>query len=63
MGFDFDWASEKHVLQHRRLGSRTRCRAASGFFLSTIVPEALGLAAEAEGGAEQLFAVPAEALA
>ena len=40
-----------------------RTRVASGFFLTSVVPEALGLGAAAEGGAAQLFAVPAEALA
>lgn len=38
-------------------------RAAADYFLAVVVPEALGLAAGAEGGAEMLFAVPAEALA
>jgi len=38
-------------------------RAAAGYFLSVVVPEALGLAAGAEAGAELLYAVPAEALA
>ena len=38
-------------------------RAAAGYFLSVIVPEALGLAAGAEAGAELLYSVPAEALA
>jgi alkylation response protein AidB-like acyl-CoA dehydrogenase len=40
-----------------------RTRAAARFFLTTIVPEALGLAAAAEAGAAMLYAVPAEALA
>ncbi|WP_294172025.1 acyl-CoA dehydrogenase [uncultured Sphingomonas sp.] len=38
-------------------------RAAANYFHSVIVPEALGLAAGAEAGAELLYAVPAEALA
>jgi hypothetical protein len=38
-------------------------RAAAGYFLSVIVPEALGLAAGAKGNAELLYSVPAEALA
>ncbi|WP_037501052.1 acyl-CoA dehydrogenase family protein [Sphingomonas jaspsi] len=40
-----------------------RTRAASEYFLSAVVPEALGLAAAAEEGAALLYAVPAEALA
>ena len=40
-----------------------RTRAAAEYFLSAVVPEALGLAAAAEVGAEPLYAVPAEALA
>ena len=40
-----------------------RVRATSAFFLSSVVPEAIGLAAAAESGAEQLYVVPAEALA
>ena len=38
-------------------------RAAAGYFLSVVVPEALGLGAGAEAGAELLYSVPAEALA
>jgi len=38
-------------------------RAAAGYFLSVVVPEALGLAAGAEAGAQLLYSVPAEALA
>jgi hypothetical protein len=38
-------------------------RAAAGYFHSVIVPEALGLAAGAEAGAELLYSVPAESLA
>ena len=38
-------------------------RAASAYFLSVIVPEALGLAAGAEAGAGLLYSVPTEALA
>ncbi|HEV2043931.1 MAG TPA: acyl-CoA dehydrogenase, partial [Sphingomicrobium sp.] len=40
-----------------------RDRAAAEFFLTVVVPEALGLAAGAECGAAMLYAVPAEALA
>jgi alkylation response protein AidB-like acyl-CoA dehydrogenase len=40
-----------------------RTRAAARLFLTTIVPEALGLGAAAEAGAALLYAVPAEALA
>ena len=39
-----------------------RTKAAAGFFLMTIVPEALGLGAAAEAGAAALYAIPAEAL-
>ncbi len=39
-----------------------RTRAAAEFFLTTIVPEAMGLAAAAEAGAAMLYAVPAEEL-
>jgi alkylation response protein AidB-like acyl-CoA dehydrogenase len=39
-----------------------RTRAAGAYFLSSIVPEALGLGAAAEGGADQLFAIDAAAL-
>jgi hypothetical protein len=38
-------------------------RAAAGYFLSVLVPEALGLAAGAEAGADLLYSVPTEALA
>jgi len=38
-------------------------RAAAGYFLSVVVPEALGLGAGAEAGAGLLYSVPAEALA
>jgi len=40
-----------------------RARAAAGYFLAAVVPEALGLGAAAEAGAEMLYKVPAEALA
>ncbi|MEO8141861.1 MAG: acyl-CoA dehydrogenase, partial [Sphingomicrobium sp.] len=40
-----------------------RDRAAAEYFLSVVVPEALGLGAGAESGAAMLFAVPAESLA
>jgi alkylation response protein AidB-like acyl-CoA dehydrogenase len=42
--------------------SRTK-RAAAGYFLAVVVPEALGLAAGAEAGAKLLYSVEAEALA
>ncbi len=38
-------------------------RAAAGYFHSVVVPEALGLAAGAEAGADLLYQVPADALA
>jgi alkylation response protein AidB-like acyl-CoA dehydrogenase len=38
-------------------------RAAAAYYLSVIVPEALGLAAGAKGGADLLYSVPVEALA
>jgi alkylation response protein AidB-like acyl-CoA dehydrogenase len=44
-------------------GADEAMKAAARYFLSVIVPEALGLAAGAESGAAQLYAVPAEALA
>ncbi|HVF37283.1 MAG TPA: acyl-CoA dehydrogenase family protein [Sphingomicrobium sp.] len=40
-----------------------RTRAAADYFLSVVVPEALGLGAAAEAGAAMLYAVPAEELA
>ena len=40
-----------------------RTRAAANYFLTLVVPEALGLGAAAEAGAAMLYAVPAEALA
>jgi 3-(methylthio)propanoyl-CoA dehydrogenase len=40
-----------------------RTRAAANYFLTVVVPEALGLGAAAEAGAAMLYAVPAEALA
>jgi len=43
--------------------SDDRTRAASAYFLSAVVPEAIGLASAAEEGAALLYAVPAEALA
>jgi alkylation response protein AidB-like acyl-CoA dehydrogenase len=39
-----------------------RIRAVAEFFLTTVVPEAMGLAAAAEAGAAMLYAVPAEEL-
>ena len=44
-------------------GASHRTRAAAEYFLSAVVPEALGLGAAAEVGAAQLYAVPAEELA
>ena len=44
-------------------GADARTRAAADYFLSAIVPEALGLGAAAESGAAILYSVPAEALA
>ena len=43
-------------------GADDRIRASAAFFLSSVVPEATGLAASAELGVAPLFAVPAEAL-
>ena len=40
-----------------------RTRSAAAYFIGALVPEALGLAAAAGGGASTLYAVPAEALA
>jgi hypothetical protein len=40
-----------------------RTRAAADFFLTNVVPEALGQSAAAEAGAAQLYSIPAEALA
>ena len=40
-----------------------RARAAADYFLAALVPEALGLGAAAEAGAQMLYKVPAEALA
>ena len=47
----------------RAEGADERAKAAANYFLSAIVPEALGLGAAAESGAAMLYAVPAEALA
>ena len=44
-------------------GADQRTRAAADYFLSAVVPEAIGLGAAAESGAAMLYAVPAEALA
>jgi len=46
----------------RSEGADDRTRAASAYFLSAVVPEAIGLAAAAESGAAMLYAVPAEVL-
>jgi 3-(methylthio)propanoyl-CoA dehydrogenase len=54
------WLVERLALSH---GADERTRAASSYFLATIVPEALGLGAAAEAGAALLYAVPAEELA
>ncbi len=54
------WLSERMA---RSGGADDRTRAATAYFLSAVVPEALGLAAGAEAGAAMLYAVPAEALA
>ncbi|MDV3256436.1 MAG: acyl-CoA dehydrogenase [Sphingomonas sp.] len=54
------WLVERMALS----GDATeRTRACSEYFLSTVVPEALGLAASAESGAAMLYRVPAEELA
>jgi alkylation response protein AidB-like acyl-CoA dehydrogenase len=47
----------------RTQGADERTRAAASYFLSAIVPEAMGLGAATAGGAAMLYAVPAEALA
>ncbi|MCL6697331.1 acyl-CoA dehydrogenase [Sphingomonas sp. NSE70-1] len=47
----------------RSEGADARTKAATDFFVATIVPEALGLGAAAEAGAALLYEVPAEALA
>ncbi len=47
----------------RSPGADERTRAAANYFLTAIVPEALGLGAAAEAGAALLYAVPAEELA
>ncbi len=44
-------------------GADQRTRAAADYFLSAVVPEAIGLGGAAESGAALLYAVPAEALA
>ena len=54
------WLVERMALSE---GADDRARAAADFFLTTIVPEALGLGAGAEAGAAMLYRVPAEALA
>ncbi|MFL6738902.1 MAG: acyl-CoA dehydrogenase C-terminal domain-containing protein, partial [Sphingomicrobium sp.] len=47
----------------RTQGADERMRAAANYFLSAIVPEAMGLGAATGAGAAMLYAVPAEALA
>ena len=54
------WLVERMALSE---GADARTKAASDYFLATIVPEALGLGAAAEAGAALLYAVEAEALA
>ena len=54
------WLIERMALSD---GADDRTRAAARYFLTVIVPEALGLGAAAESGAAMLYAVPAEALA
>lgn len=54
------WLVERMALSGEA-GDRTR--ACAQFFLSTVVPEAIGLAASAEAGAALLYKVPAEDLA
>ena len=51
----------ERMARSENAGERTT--AAARFFLTTIVPEALGLGAAAESGAALLYAVPAESLA
>ena len=51
----------ERMARSENAGERTT--AAARFFLTTIVPEALGLGAAAEAGAALIYAVPAEALA
>ena len=51
----------ERMARSENAGERTT--AAARFFLTTIVPEALGLGAAAEAGAALLYAVPAESLA
>ncbi|HEY0628833.1 MAG TPA: acyl-CoA dehydrogenase [Sphingomicrobium sp.] len=54
------WLMERMAMSE---GADERTRAATRFFLATIVPEALGLGAAAESGAALLYQVPTEALA
>ncbi len=54
------WLVERMALSE---GADERIRSAARYFLSTVVPEAMGLGAAAEAGAAMLYAVPAEALA
>ena len=46
----------------RSEGADERTKAAADYFLTAVVPEALGLGAAAEAGAAPLYAVPAEVL-
>ncbi len=54
------WLVERMALSEE---ATDRTRASAEFFLATVVPEALGLAASAESGAAMLYRVPAEELA
>ena len=54
------WLVERMALSE---GADERAKAAADYFLTAIVPEALGLGAAAESGAAMLYSVPAEALA
>ncbi|WP_324808205.1 acyl-CoA dehydrogenase family protein [Sphingomonas sp. LY29] len=54
------WLVERLSLDE---GADERTKAAAGYFLAVVVPEAIGLAAAAEEGAALLYSVPAEALA
>jgi len=54
------WVLERMA---RSDGADDQARAAASYFLTSVVPEALGLGAAAEAGAAMLYSVPAEALA
>jgi hypothetical protein len=53
------WLVERMALSE---GADERTRTVANYFLSAVVPEALGLGAAAESGAALLYEVPAEAL-